>query len=32
MATQDILIGYAKIWYAPVGEAFPMRHPWPTAA
>lgn len=23
MATQDILIGYAKIWYAPVGEAFP---------
>lgn len=23
MATEDIVIGYAKIWYAPVGEAFP---------
>ena len=23
MTTENILIGYAKIWYAPVGEAFP---------
>ena len=23
MATEDILIGYAKVWTAPVGEAFP---------
>lgn len=23
MATEDILIGYAKVWLAPVGEAFP---------
>lgn len=23
MATENILVGYAKIWYAPVGTAFP---------
>lgn len=23
MATEDILIGYARLWLAPVGEAFP---------